>query len=710
MFISVKKAFVRQFVLSLCLLTVLLGHPKWALAHGFAEDHSFDLVTLPETPGLVGKRSSIVVDQEAAIQLGKALFWDINVGSDGIACASCHFHAGADRRTRNQMNSGQRHTEDTESAKRFDIGGPDYELKASDFPFFRLSDPADKNSEILFATDDVAGSSGAFKRSFESVQETGDGIDQCTPQNSDIFHANGLNTRQVTNRNTPTVINAAFNFRNFWDGRANNIFNGVSGFGLRDPDAKVWIARNGKRARQVKLYLEHASLASQAVEPPLDMIETSCQGRTFSEIGKKLIQRRPLETQQIHAEDSVLGGLRHDSGKGLNTTYGELIEKAFHRRFWRGTADFGVSNSGEPYSQIEANFAFFFGLAIQLYENTLISDQAPFDQPLDDAGYPSGFNAQQKQGQDVFFDAHCHNCHSGPTFSAAINPQAYFRPGKKPRYYRLVDRTVLGQQTSGVGIDKTLVDIGFFNTSVTPNDYDVGLGGKDPFGNPLSFAEQYLAVLANDSKAMVDPIRAVACDFVEPFVSDLEFGDRETIRDRRFGRGAVCRGKALRQLSRVPSPDVVEAEMRKPGNGRVSTLTTGAFKVPTLRNVELTGPYMHNGGMKSLEEVVEFYNRGGNIQNRRHAATLVFDQGFTEEDKASLVAFMKTLTDERVRWEKAPFDHPELWVPHGHEEGISSPIDSSLAEDKFIYLPPVGRNGRTNDQGPLKPFDSFLQP
>ena len=38
----------------------------------------------------------IVVDEAKAIALGKALFWDVNVGSDGMACASCHFHAGAD--------------------------------------------------------------------------------------------------------------------------------------------------------------------------------------------------------------------------------------------------------------------------------------------------------------------------------------------------------------------------------------------------------------------------------------------------------------------------------------------------------------------------------------------------------------------------------------------------------------------------------------
>lgn len=42
------------------------------------------------------------------IVLGKALFWDMQAGSDGMACASCHFHAGADARLRNQLNPGFR--------------------------------------------------------------------------------------------------------------------------------------------------------------------------------------------------------------------------------------------------------------------------------------------------------------------------------------------------------------------------------------------------------------------------------------------------------------------------------------------------------------------------------------------------------------------------------------------------------------------------
>src|SRR4051794_15865512 len=66
---------------------------------------SLKTVTVPEPANL----SDFIRDKKAAIALGKALFWDMQVGSDGVvACASCHFHAGADNRSVNQLNPGQR--------------------------------------------------------------------------------------------------------------------------------------------------------------------------------------------------------------------------------------------------------------------------------------------------------------------------------------------------------------------------------------------------------------------------------------------------------------------------------------------------------------------------------------------------------------------------------------------------------------------------
>jgi cytochrome c peroxidase len=685
-----------------------------AWAHGDISNQNMKGLKVAMIDGLISGNSRIVTNKQSAIQLGKALFWDMSVGSDGVACASCHFHAGADNRTDNQLNPGMLNISNPATASSFNInplneGGPNYSLKAGDFPLFRFADPANKHSNIQFSTDDVIGSAGAFMQTFQAVNESGSTADLCTPQADPLFHINNLNTRQTTKRNTPTIINAAFNFRNFWDGRANNIFNGETAFGLRDTKAKVWLATGPKKAKQISIRLANASLASQAVAPPSDMMEMSCQGRTFRELGKKLSHRRALEAQQVAIDDSVLSEIRDISGNGLNTTYEQLIKKSFNKKFWYAQGGYGNSNSGTAYTQMEANFAFFFGLAIQLYETTLISDQAPVDAPpvYDDTTgrvFPQGFKEEEIRGLNVFNDHHCNLCHSGPTFSAAINPATFVKSGSKSPYYRLVDRTVLGEQAGNFGVDNSLVDLGFSNTSVTPDDYDIGLGDKDPYGNPLSFSEQYLNTLKEPKKKkMIDPIKILACEFDNSFIEDFMKG--ELIKDKL----AVGACKSNNALAKVPSPTNAKAELERLDQGRLSVATRGAFKIPTLRNVELTGPYMHNGSMKSLEEVVEFYNRGGNVTNRRHSSTLVFEQGLTEQDKKDLVAFLKTLTDNRVRWEKAPFDHPSLKVSHNHLLQENE-LGAGLADESYINIPAVGENGRTPYQGPLMPFDSSLQP
>lgn len=76
----------------------------------------------------------------------------------------------------------------------------------------------------------------------------------------------------------------------------------------------------------------------------------------------------------------------------------------------------------------------------------------------------------------------------------------------------------------------------------------------------------------------------------------------------------------------------------------------GAFKTPTLRNVSATGPYMHDGSMKTLMEVVEFYNKGGN--ENPYLDRDMKPLNLTEQQKKDLVAFLKTLTSPKYR--KAP--------------------------------------------------------
>ena len=84
-----------------------------------------------------------------------------------------------------------------------------------------------------------------------------------------------------------------------------------------------------------------------------------------------------------------------------------------------------------------------------------------------------------------------------------------------------------------------------------------------------------------------------------------------------------------------------------PGRAVVTQNTehTGAFR-PTLRNVELTAPYMHDGSLATLEDVVDFYVDGG-IRNP-HLSDLIRPLEFEEEDRAAMVAFLKALTSKRL--------------------------------------------------------------
>jgi len=72
----------------------------------------------------------------------------------------------------------------------------------------------------------------------------------------------------------------------------------------------------------------------------------------------------------------------------------------------------------------------------------------------------------------------------------------------------------------------------------------------------------------------------------------------------------------------------------------------GAFKTPTLRSVEETGPYMHDGVFKTLEEVVEFYNGGGG--KNPHLDPLILPLNLTDQEKKDLVEFLKALTGEKL--------------------------------------------------------------
>jgi hypothetical protein len=223
---------------------------------------------------------------------------------------------------------------------------------------------------------------------------------------------------------------------------------------------------------------------------------------------------------------------------------------------------------------MEANFALFWGLAIDLYESTLVSDQTPLDAFA--AGNSSALTPQQQQGLAIFNgQGRCAQCHSGPLFTDATSSEdAGFK--------------------------------GFHNTGVTRTADDLGAGPR-----------------ANDPKL------------------------------------------------------------------------DGAFKTSGLRNIELTGPYMHNGSMATLRQVVDFYNRGGNFANA-NLDSQIRPLGLTNAQEEALVAFMQGLTDPRVVLQQAPFDHPSLCVANGAQLDLLGRVIATAtgeALDNMQRLGAVGQSG-----------------
>lgn len=280
-----------------------------------------------------------------------------------------------------------------------------------------------------------------------------------------------------------------------------------------------------------------------------------------------------------------------------------------------------------------------------LYQAALVSDDTPIDHYL--KGDDDALTETAKKGLDLFIgEGKCVSCHGGANFTNAST-----------RYVKneMINRMVMGDKNPAI------YDEGFYNIGVRPTEEDLGLGGMDPFGNPLSFSRQAVQGIN---------------------VDNLPF--------ERADKFEVNPGHPAQLGERVA--------------------VNGSFKTPGLRNVELTGPYFHNGGQATLEQVVEFYARGGDFSDHnkhdldadiQRLSEIVGD----EEKIDQLVAFMFAMTDERVRQKKGIFDHPELFVFYGHP-GDSSATERSinapdLAKDSILVLPAVGKDGSAD---PIKPF------
>ena len=368
-----------------------------------------------------------------------------------------------------------------------------------------------------------------------------------------------------------------------------------------------------------------------------------------------------------------------------------------YRRHHQGT---------KGYSQMEQNFSLFFGLAVMLYESELISDQSRFDaagakgcfvvQPQP-AGPPRRVVAQkciddgtlsekEADGFALFSNfgrggAGCVACHGGPLFSDAVA----FIDADGNENNPFDDNPLVRQAGAGDAFH----DTGFHNIGSRPVHQDLGLGAADPWGQSLSVARQVKRE-AQTGQLPADGISVDVCDLPAPPGPPS---------------GAICPGG-----NPPPADDL-------------RLVVDGGMKTPGLRNVALTPPYFHYGGYATLEQVVEFYARGGSRRDKAaggddsgtgptgdsgaidaEAHPQVADGSFGTNafigpfnpaiDPANgkdrqygieaIADFMRTMTDERVQCDAAPFDHPSLKVPNGHKPN---------GRDHILKIPAVGKNG-----------------
>lgn len=147
----------------------------------------------------------------------------------------------------------------------------------------------------------------------------------------------------------------------------------------------------------------------------------------------------------------------------------------------------------------------------------------------------------------------------------------------------------------------------------------------------------------------------------EPFVS-MQSGDpfarltsRENIGKKIFARNCVsCHHESLTPFGTPQkiANNGLDMIYKDKGVGARSNWVedNGKFKIPALRNIELTAPYMHDGRFETLEDVVVFYNSGiqahPNLDKNLQRSGQPLRLNLTEEEQDGLVAFLETLTDE----------------------------------------------------------------
>ena len=436
--------------------------------------------------------AEFIADVDAAEALGKAFFWEMQAGSDfrklpgtethiGTACATCHFKYGADARdrftTRIPYVVWDEYDRDTT-----------HPLVFNETP--KVFDVVSEATKVLVPDEEqplsmIVGSQGVEPRVFKGIKSAGEAMpfangywEEWEPRNPDGFvnykpdwsmfienqSSQGKYFRQITSRNSPTVINSGFADRLFHDGRAESTFNGFSIFGDHDQREILYRRTKEGKLELVRVAIPDAALASQAVGPIVNEVEMSYLGRTFHHLACKLLDAKVLGHQAISDNDSVLWEIAKAKKEcGKEVVYRDLIRRAFRQEWWNDAgckpvdlmlAELCDESPERPKgSLMHANFSLYWGLSVMMYEASLVSNESPFDAMMAGNGEPvnklwdkikaDGFdpipmdrvrtnlpapngiappnlvygNEVFQQGFRLFMNRGCIECHSGPLFS-----------------------------------------------------------------------------------------------------------------------------------------------------------------------------------------------------------------------------------------------------------------------------------------------------
>jgi len=294
---------------------------------------------------------------------------------------------------------------------------------------------------------------------------------------------------------------------------------------------------------------------------------------------------------------------------------------------------------------MEFNFPLFFGLAVQAYEEQLVSNDSKFDKG------PATLSDPEKAGLAVFMGkGKCIACHQGAEFTSASVSHIQQENVIERMHLNPLDESSI-----------RIYDNGFYRLGQQSKAEDIGVGNVAPrTGRPLSFSQNFLD---GTLSLQIDP-----CKFEAPFSNSVP-------------------PYVLPAVAPTPLCSFIPPLANLRANEHLDV--NGAFKTASLRNIELTAPYFHNGSLLTLDDVVQFYNNGGGAFGAEHPDITVL--GLDPIEAANLAVFLKTLTDERVRYERAPFDHPELCIPHGND---ASTLDGpGEAKTNLVYVEPVGAGG-----------------